>query len=147
MQVLTLLDKAKSAGISVEACGEELVVKGPKRALTIMQELGRHKAAVLVVLSGKAVQPATEPQDGKATSVSSSKPKKSEPTRPCATVPSAKVSCPPSETAPATITYNGETFEVAVTHGMWFFRRSPEAGWTACSEGFATMIEEQLRQP
>jgi hypothetical protein len=148
MHVLTLLDQAKSANISVEARGDKLVVRGPKRALAIMQELGKHKAAVLAILSGRAAPPATEPQDGKAASMSSSKPKESDPARPCATVSHSRKEFPvPTETAPATITYHGKTYEVAVTYGMWFFRRLPEAGWTACSEGFVTIIENQLQQP
>jgi hypothetical protein len=148
MDVVTLLDQAKSAGLSVEAHGDQLVVKGPKRAAAIVQELGRHKAAVLAILSPNAAPGTAEPQHEKAASVSGSKPKENEPARPCATVSrSTAVSSAPSETAPATITHNGKTYEVAVECGMWFFRRAPEAGWTACSEGFVAIIENQLQQP
>ena len=144
MDVVTLLDQAKSAGLSVKAHGDQLVVRGPKRAAAIVQELGRHKAAVLAILSPNAAPAAAEPQDGKAES--NSMPKDSESAHPCTPVLLTKVSCVPSETAPATITHDGKTYEVAAECGMWFFRRSPEAGWTACSEGFVSIIEEQLQR-
>lgn len=148
MEILTLLDQAKSAGLSVEAHGDQLVVKGPTRAAAIVQELGRHKAAVLAILSPNAAPATAEPQDGKTGSDAATKPKASECVRPCATVSrSTKESPTPSESNPATITHDGNIYEVAVECGMWFFRRSPEAGWTACSEGFVTIIEERLLQP
>jgi hypothetical protein len=146
MEILTLLDQAKSAGLSVEAHGDQLIVKGPKRAAAIVQELGRHKAAVLAILSPNAA-PAAAPQDGKAESSADSKHKDSEPVRPCATANRlAQELRAPTETSPATITHEGKAYEVAVTYGTWFFRRSPEAGWTACSEGFVSIIEERLRR-
>jgi hypothetical protein len=87
-------------------------------------------------------------QDGEAGSDAGSKPKASESARPSVTVSRSTEKSPiPSESDPATITHDGKTYEVAVTHGTWFFRRSPEGGWTACSEGFVKLIEERLERP
>ena len=66
MDVMTLLDQAKSVGLSVEVHGERLVIKGPKRAAAIVQELARQKTAVLAMLSTKASPGFTDRQDRKA---------------------------------------------------------------------------------
>ena len=51
----------------------------------------------------------------------------------------------PVQNAPGKIDYGGKTYEVAVISGMWFFRAAAEAGWTACSDEFAGIIEERLQ--
>ena len=51
MDGLKLLTKAHAAGLTVEARGNELVVKGPKRAEAIAKELLAHKAMVLAALA------------------------------------------------------------------------------------------------
>ena len=53
--VKLLLDQARSAGLTVEAHGDKLVVRGPKRAEAIVRELVQHKAAVMEVLTAPPV--------------------------------------------------------------------------------------------
>jgi hypothetical protein len=59
-----------------------------------------------------------------------------------ATGPSTRRSLTPTESNPATLNLNGEAFDVAITGGMWFFRRTAEAGWTCCSAEFVAAIEQ-----
>ena len=54
--------------------------------------------------------------------------------------------CQPTESDPVSVTVNGKTYDVAMTVGRWFFRFSPEAGWTAAGPEFSELIEEQLGQ-
>lgn len=144
MDVMILLERAKSAGLTVEAQGDRLLVKGPKRAATIVQELGRQKTAVLAVLSAKSSPTATS-SGGKADAGRKQEPAQT--ARQCATVRRSTGECQaPSMDAPVTIAHDGEIYDVAVKTGIWFFRRSPEAGWTACSDDFTATIEEQLRR-
>jgi hypothetical protein len=49
---LTLLDRARAAGLSVAARGDRLVIKGPRRAEPIARELMGRKAKVLALLAG-----------------------------------------------------------------------------------------------
>ena len=120
MDVLTLLKQARSAGLCVETRGDQPVVKGPKRAAAIAQDLARQKAAVLAALSTECQDRGVQPQTIRKTN--------------------------PSRTNPGKFHYDGKTYFVAITSGMWFFCRSPEAGWSACSEKFAQLIEEWLKQ-
>ena len=145
MDVMILLERAKSAGLTVEAQGARLLVKGPKRAATIIQELGRQKTAVLAVLSAKSSPTATASGGGKVDAGRKQEPAQT--ARQCATVRRSTEECrAPSMDAPVTIAHDGETYDVAVKNGIRFFRRSPEAGWTACSDDFTATIEEQLRR-
>ena len=147
MDILTLLDQAKSAGISVEARGDQLFVQGPKRAMALIQDIGRQKDAVLAMLSKKAHPVAMDPKDGKLDTDGALKPSLSLPIHSCTTVNSAtKPSGIPTRSTPATITYKGKTYEVATINGMWFFRQSVESGWTACSKEFVEIVENLLQQ-
>jgi hypothetical protein len=51
MDALTVLHRARDAGLRVEAAGDKLIVRGPKRAETVVKLLAEHKAKVLAVLS------------------------------------------------------------------------------------------------
>jgi len=52
VEVLTLVDRARAAGLDVRADDGLLVVTGPRSAEALAAELGRHKAAVLAALNG-----------------------------------------------------------------------------------------------
>ena len=51
MDVVTLLRDAESAGLRIEASGERLFVRGPKRAAPLVQLLAEHKTEVLAALA------------------------------------------------------------------------------------------------
>jgi hypothetical protein len=51
MEILTILDRAREAGLTVQADGNELVIRGPRCAEAMVQVLAKHKAEVLVVLA------------------------------------------------------------------------------------------------
>ena len=143
--ILTLLDRAESAGLSVMARGTQLVIKGPKRAAAIVQELILQKAAVLGMLSAKAPPGSTGCQDGMVDLDAGSKLEENRSAHPCPPDRSTKQLDAPSETTPATIIYDGKSYDVALTHGLWFFRAAAEASWTACSDEFAAIVEELLQ--
>jgi len=125
--LLELLDRALAAGLKMEARGDKLVVSGPKRAVAIAQELGRHKAEVLAALAAPATPPPPAPRSTHQ-GVYTVDPQ----------------FYPFTEGSPATVLLNGRKYSVAVYLRMWFFRLVPEAGWTCASTGTAAMIEEQL---
>ena len=51
MDALIVLSRARDAGLKVEAVGDKLMVRGPKRAEAVVKLLAQHKAEVLAVLS------------------------------------------------------------------------------------------------
>ena len=51
MDALIVLRRARDAGLRVEAAGDKLMVRGPKRADAVVKLLAEHKAEVLAVLS------------------------------------------------------------------------------------------------
>ena len=51
MDGLTLLRRAHDVGLRLEAAGDKLVIRGPKRAEPIVRLLAEHKAAVLAALA------------------------------------------------------------------------------------------------
>src|SRR5262249_50808230 len=53
MDGLILLNEAQGAGLTVEAEGDRLRIRGPRRAEPIAQRLIAHKADVLAVLTAK----------------------------------------------------------------------------------------------
>jgi hypothetical protein len=55
MDGLTLLRRAYDAGLRIEAAGDKLLIRGPKRAESVVQLLAEHKAEVLEALAAKAV--------------------------------------------------------------------------------------------
>jgi hypothetical protein len=55
MDGLTLLRRAYDAGLRVEAAGDKLLIRGPKRAESVVQLLAEHKAEVLEALAAKAM--------------------------------------------------------------------------------------------
>jgi hypothetical protein len=50
MDGLTLLRRAHDAGLRVEAAGDKLLIRGPKRAAPVVKLLAEHKAVVLAAL-------------------------------------------------------------------------------------------------
>jgi hypothetical protein len=101
-----------------------LVVRGPKRAKAIGMELIQHKAAVMAALGAL-----------KATSVGTT----STTSAPCEPVPCRIEKA--EGTKHATITFGDKTYELRQSRGMWFFRLTPDAGWTCCSPEFVEIIE------
>ncbi|CAA9264897.1 MAG: hypothetical protein AVDCRST_MAG77-2862 [uncultured Chloroflexi bacterium] len=51
MDGVTLLERARGAGLTVAADGDKLIVKGPKAAGPVAREVLSHKAAVLAALT------------------------------------------------------------------------------------------------
>jgi len=145
MDILTLLNQARAAGLSVKAQGDRLEIEGPEPAAAIAQELGRQKAAVLALLSAEASPESTEHRDSKVDTDAGPKAAENKSAGPIPTCRSTILPQAPSKNAPASITYGGKTFEVAVISGMWFFRVTAEAGWTNCSADFAGIVEELLQ--
>ena len=133
MQGLELLTRARAAGVTVEVQGSELVVRGPKRAKAIGIELIQHKAAVMAALGAveaPRLSTATAPSGGTTNTTAA----------PCEPVPCRMEKA--VGTKYATITLGDKTYELRQIRGMWFFRLTPEAGWTCCSREFVKIIEE-----
>jgi hypothetical protein len=55
MDGLTLLRRAYDAGLRIEAAGDKLLIRGPKRAESVVHLLAEHKAEVLEALAAKAM--------------------------------------------------------------------------------------------
>jgi hypothetical protein len=55
MDALIVLRRARDAGLRVEAAGDELRVRGPKRAEAVVKLLAEYKAEVLAVLSPSTI--------------------------------------------------------------------------------------------
>ncbi len=51
MDGLTLLRRAHDVGLRLEAAGDKLVIRGPKRAEPVVKLLAEHKAEVLQALA------------------------------------------------------------------------------------------------
>src|ERR1700691_4854194 len=51
MDGLTLLRRARDAGLRVEAAGDKLLIRGPKRAEPVVKLLAQHKAEVMAALA------------------------------------------------------------------------------------------------
>src|SRR5436309_100761 len=51
MDGLTLLHKARAAGLEVKTDGAKLIIRGPKKAEAVALELLAHKSAVLAALT------------------------------------------------------------------------------------------------
>ena len=164
MDVLKLLTEARSAGLTVEAQGDRLIVKGPKQATVIVKELGEHKAEVMAALAAISAPPSEahpaildaaenrrQTQQHHAQDAGQAGPQAVQGPKEPASVPAAKASTTDqykryTEANPAKVTVQGKTYDVAVTCGVWFFRLDgyPEVGWSGCSDGFVTLIEGQL---
>src|SRR5262245_65192722 len=63
MDGLTLLEQARSAGLTVIVQGDKLVIRGPRRAGPLAEQLLAHKGEVLDALTAEAVTPADLPAD------------------------------------------------------------------------------------
>lgn len=129
MEGLELLAQARAAGLTVEAQGSDLVVRGPKGAKAIALMLIKHKAAVLAAISMPT--PKSVGTKGQKQCGSTERPQFTH----CRTAEIDGAKC-------ATITLANKTYELRQFHGMWFFRLSPEAGWTCCSREFVAIIEQ-----
>lgn len=146
MDILTLLNQARAAGLSVKAQGERLDIEGPEQAAAIAQELGRQKAAVLAVLVAEAQPGSTGCREVKADTDVGRKSEDCPSAQRCTTISRSTIlPQSPSKNAPGKIDHGGKTYEVAVISGTWFFRAAAEAGWTDCSDEFAGIVEERLQ--
>ncbi len=47
MELMNLLDEAKSAGLEIEVKGDQVIVRGPREAEPIVNKLRPHKAAII----------------------------------------------------------------------------------------------------
>lgn len=54
----------------------------------------------------------------------------------------------PTRENPAQVEVNGTVYNVAITNGQWFHWKAdcPVAGWTACSDDFAKLIQVELER-
>src|SRR5690242_8237593 len=61
MDAVTLLRRAHDAGLRIEPAGDKLLVRGPRRAQSVVKLLATHKAEVLALLTqaGDAPTPIT----------------------------------------------------------------------------------------
>jgi hypothetical protein len=57
MELLTLLRRARAAGLSLTVAGDRLTVRGPRAAEPIVRELAAHKAEVLDFLRQATIEP------------------------------------------------------------------------------------------
>jgi hypothetical protein len=57
MDGLTLLQRARDAGLRVEAAGDKLLIRGPKRSEPVVKLLAENKAEVLAALANAAHKP------------------------------------------------------------------------------------------
>jgi hypothetical protein len=51
MDALTLLDRARDAGLAVASAGDRLIVRGPRQAEPVVRLLAEHKAEILTALA------------------------------------------------------------------------------------------------
>jgi hypothetical protein len=124
MDVMSLLNQAQAAGLAVTIRGDQLVVRGPKRAEAQAQELLQYKGAVMAALAS-----ITQPSP------------KVVPAEPLA------VKRLPRHRAQATsgsITYQNTIYEVRQFAGMWFHSRNGGLDWTCAEDAFAAMIEREV---
>lgn len=63
MDGIPLLRQARSAGLTVLAQGDKLVVRGPRRAGPLVEQLLAHKAEILDALFLETINPADLPAD------------------------------------------------------------------------------------
>ena len=131
MDGLGLLAKAQAAGVTVEVAGENLVLRGPKRAEAIARELIQQKAAVLAVL---AVPPVKNFGDDRHDHHDVEKRHEPERTRTAGA----------NAAGPRTIIVHDTVYDLKQIHGMWFFQMQghPEAGWSCCDDEFVKLIED-----
>ena len=66
MDGLTLLRRAQEAGLAVQAEGDKLLIRGPKRAESVARLLIEYKPAVLAALSPREGRDATVPDENGA---------------------------------------------------------------------------------
>ena len=57
MDGMTLLGEARAAGLDVQAQGNRLVIRGPRRAECVARRLLAHKTLVLAALAGVGPEP------------------------------------------------------------------------------------------
>src|SRR5262245_58417074 len=63
MDGLTLLEQARSAGLTVSVRGDKLVIRGPRRAGPLAEQLLAHKGEVIDALTLESLIPADLPAD------------------------------------------------------------------------------------
>src|SRR5262249_34737413 len=63
MDGLTLLAQARSAGLTVRVRGDKLVIRGPRRAGPLAEQLLARKAEVIDALAVESLAPADLPPD------------------------------------------------------------------------------------
>jgi hypothetical protein len=131
MEGIDLLTQAKAAGLTVEAHGSELVIKGPKRAKSVAMKLIERKAAVLAALDATMAKSITTRNQTPREKVVQGK-------------PASRRAVELQGTKYKTITIGDKTYALQQLHGMWFFQLDghPEAGWTCCSPKLLEFIEE-----
>ena len=63
MEVLTLLNRAKAAGLRVQIEGDEVVVRGPRSAANVVDEIKQHRSAIHRYLTDDDRHPDQGPPD------------------------------------------------------------------------------------
>ncbi len=56
MDILTLIQEARKAGLSLSPVGDRLEIRGPREARRFAEKLGAHKHAVLVALTRETTE-------------------------------------------------------------------------------------------
>jgi hypothetical protein len=125
MELVNLLERADSAGLTLEARGDRLIVTGPEEAEPIVRELSEHKAEVLDALRART---ASRPNYSTVKEVKVHK--------------AAPQFHGVTTDQPAKVVLGGIDHYVAVEAGMWFFDRG--GGWTCAGDALAERIEREL---
>jgi hypothetical protein len=125
MGIADLMERAHSAGLTLEVRGNKLIVSGPEEAEPIVQELSERKAEVVAALRATTAS-LPSCSTAKELGVHKAAPQFHGLTR----------------VQPATVVLNHMAYRVAVECGLWFFDRG--GGWTCASNATAKRIEKEL---
>ena len=63
MDGMTLLEQARLAGLTVIVQGDKLIIRGPRRAGSVAEQLLAHKGEVIDALTVESLTPAVLPSD------------------------------------------------------------------------------------
>jgi len=63
MDGMTLLEQARLAGLTFTVRGDKLVIRGPRRASHVAEQLLAHKGEIIQAMTGNSWTPADLPRD------------------------------------------------------------------------------------
>jgi hypothetical protein len=134
MGIVELLDEARTAGLTVEACGDRLRIQGPKRAEPLALQLLKVKSDVLAELA-RSTAPSTDATSRDRTA------------RDAATAGDGAPAPGKSGYEPVylgNVTIKGQVLEVHRQGAMLFSRRPGLADLVCCGRELREAIEQQL---